>query len=58
MSNTKVIEVNGKLYRVGPKGMKGSRTYLGPATKKASFFNFNVTDNLKKAAKNLGMDIK
>jgi len=58
MSNTRVVEVNGKLYRVGPKGMNGARTYLGPAKKKANFFNFSVTDNLKKAAKNLGMDIK
>ena len=55
---SRVIEVDGKLYRVGDKGMAGSKTYLGKAPKKTKFFDFSITDHLKKTAKNLGMDIK
>lgn len=55
---SKVIEVDGKLYRVGEKGMAGSKTYLGKAPKKTEFFKFNVVDHLKKSLKNLGMDVE
>ena len=55
---SRIVEVDGKLYRVGDKGMAGSKTYLGKAPKKTKFFDFSITDHLKKTAKNLGMDIK
>ena len=66
MSATKVVEYNGKLYRVSKDARvtssgianASSKIYLGKAPKKTSFFDFTVTDNLKRAAKNLGMDIK
>ena len=54
----KIIKKKKKGYLEKYEGTSG-QTYYGSASPKGTpFFTFNVIDNLKKAAKNLGMDIK
>lgn len=53
----KEIRKTDKGYLVKYAGTKG-QTYYGKSKKDAPFFDFKVVDNLKRAAKNLGMDIK
>ena len=52
--STKQIIKKKKGYLVKHKGTRGQTYYGGSASPSgASFFEFNVTDNLKRAGKNL-----
>ena len=54
MSSNKEIIKKKKGYLVKHKGTKG-QTYYGSASPNGTpFFSFNVIDNLKRTAKNLG----
>lgn len=54
----KEIRKTDKGYLVKYKGTKGQTYYGSASANKTPFFKFDVVDNLKRAAKNLGMDIK
>jgi len=57
MTDKKVKKKSGSGYVEYIPGTKG-QTYYSSSSKDAPFFKFNVTDNLKKAGKRLGIEIK